>query len=362
MRLFTVGPVEMLDEIRELGGEMVPYFRTAEFSELMLDTDRLLKKQMGAEELAKGIYLTASGSAAMEAAVLNCFSTEDKLLIVNGGSFGQRFVDICRIHSLPYEEIKLAAAEEFTAEHLAKYNPADFTGFLVNIDETSTGQLYDIGLISDFCRRGNLYLVVDAISSFLCDEYEMAKYDIDVTIISSQKGLCVPPGMSVVMLSERITEERVKKSRYASLYFDFKNYLHNFERGQTPYTPAVGICVQMNRALHLVEKEGLANHLAHVQKVAVDFRSKAIEQLPVKLPAYPLSNAVTPLIFQQPIAYKVFETLKDEYDIFVNPTGGATHDTVLRVAHIGKTDTADNDMLLKYMKLAVAKICKKRKT
>ena len=354
MRLFTIGPVEMRDEIRALGGEAVPYFRTPEFSDLMLDSARLLKKLMGTAETSQSIYLTASGSGAMEAAVLNCFTPEDRLLIVNGGSFGQRFVDICHLHGIPYEEIRLSFGEVLSEKHFAAFADTPLTGVLVNIDETSTGQLYDIQLISDFCRRRGLYLMVDAISSFLCDPYEMDRSGIDVTIISSQKGLCVPPGMSVVLLNRRIWEERVEKSPLRSLYFDFRAYAADFARGQTPFTPAVGICVQMNRALHLIEAQGLASHLAHIAEVARDFREKAVARLPVKVPAYPLSNAITPLLFPKGNAYRVFERLKDSCDIMVNPTGGSLHDTVLRVAHIGKTETKDNDVLLQAMEKVIA--------
>jgi aspartate aminotransferase-like enzyme len=85
------------------------------------------------------------------------------------------------------------------------------------LHETSTGQLYDIKMISKFCKKNNMYLIVDAISTFLCDEYHMDENDIDVTIISSQKGLCVAPGMSMVAINSRILKERVMNNN-VSLY------------------------------------------------------------------------------------------------------------------------------------------------
>lgn len=352
MRLFTVGPVQMREDIKRSGID-IPYFRTQEFSELMLDSDRILKKLAGTNDTSKTIYLTASGTAAMEATIMNCFTPSDRLLIINGGTFGQRFVDLAHIHNIPYEEITLATGEVLNREHFIPFESTAFTALLVNIDETSTGQLYDIRLLSDFCTKKNMYLIVDAISSFLCDSYEMDKYHIDATIISSQKGTCIAPGLSMILLSERILKDRVEKSQIASLYFDFKSYLDNFTRGQTPFTPAVGICIQLNKALHLIEEIGLENHLAHIAEVADDFRRR-ITELPVKVPAYPLSNAITPIYFDEPIAYKVFETLKDKYDIMVNPTGGKLHDTVLRIAHIGDTTIKDNTVLIEKLKAAIA--------
>ena len=354
MRLFTVGPVEMFDEIKKVRADKdsVPYFRTAEFSKLMLETDALFRKFAKAEKNAKSIYLTASGTAAMEATVMNCLNAEDNVLVINGGTFGQRFADICVIHGIPYDEVKLECGEALTQASLINFENNTYTALLVNIDETSTGQLYDIKLLADFCKRHDMYLIVDAISSFLCDEFDMAANGVDVMITSSQKGACISPGLSMVLLSERMLRERVLKQHIKSLYFDFKDYLKNFERGQTPYTPAVGICIELYTALKMVEKIGLSQHLKNVAAVAEDFRER-IKELPVSIPGYTLSNAITPVIFDQPIAYKIFEILKDEYDIFVNPTGGKMHDTSFRVAHIGQTSPKDNEFLVDCIKKAI---------
>lgn len=358
MKLFTVGPVEMFDAVKNVRrNKDVPYFRTREFSELMIDTDRLLKKFIGTAETSDAIYLTASGTAAMEATIVNCFSQKDNLLIINGGTFGQRFVDICNIHQIPHVDIELAYDEKFSREHLEKFRDVDLTGLLVNIDETSTGQLYDIELISEFCKAKNIFLVVDAISSFLCDPFDMDKYGIDAAIISSQKGICVEPGMSIIILNEKIMQERVLRSHIASLYFDFKIYKENFKRGQTPFTPAVGICMELNAAMHMIEEKGLNNHLREVAELAADFREKIIS-LPVSIPEYPLSNAITPLIFEQDIAYRVFEILKARYEIMVNPTGGKLHNKSLRVAHIGQLTKTDNDLIIRSISEIISQILK----
>ena len=356
MRLFTVGPVEMFDEIKAVRrGTDVPYFRTKEFSDLMLDTDRLLKKFAGTAESSETIYLTASGTGAMEAAVLNCFTPSDRLLVVNGGTFGQRFVDICALHGIPHAEIRLAFGEVLEARHFEEFENDNFTGLLINIDETSTGQLYDIRLISDFCRRKKMCLMVDAISSFLCDPLNMDESGIDVMIASSQKGACISPGLSMVVLNRRTLEERVMKDHVRPLYFDFRIYVENFKRGQTPFTPAVGICLELQAAMHLIERKGLDKHLQDIAEVARDFRER-VRSLPVDVPKYPLSNAITPIIFREDIAYKVFEVLKDRYDIMVNPTGGALHEKALRIAHIGQTTKADNAMLLAAIEKAIADV------
>ena len=104
---FTVGPVMSDDVVCAIGAEQVPYFRTPEFSAVMLENEKLMKKFAKAGNDARVVFITGSGTAAMEATVMNVFDRTDKILVVNGGSFGQRFVELCQIHEIPYEEIKL---------------------------------------------------------------------------------------------------------------------------------------------------------------------------------------------------------------------------------------------------------------
>ena len=245
---FTVGPVMSCEEVRTIGAEQVPYFRTPEFSKIMFENENLMKKFAKADENARVVFLTGSGTAAMEAAVINVFDTKDKVLIVNGGSFGQRFVKICQIHQIPYTEIKLEIGKKLTQEMLDQYDGKDYTGFLVNIHETSTGVHYDPVMISEFCKKNNMFLLVDAISSFLADEFDMEKLGVDLMLTGSQKALACPPGISVIVLSEHAVQ-RVYEKTPQCLYLDLKEALKNGERGQTPFTPAVGILRQIHARL-----------------------------------------------------------------------------------------------------------------
>ena len=102
---FTVGPVMSDDVVCAIGAEQVPYFRTPEFSAVMLENEKLMKKFAKAGNDARVVFITGSGTAAMEATVMNVFDRTDKILVVNGGSFGQRFVELCQIHEMPYAEI-----------------------------------------------------------------------------------------------------------------------------------------------------------------------------------------------------------------------------------------------------------------
>ncbi len=341
---FTVGPVQSSEAVRAIGAEHVPYFRTPEFSAVMLESEEWMKRFAKAPEGARAVFLTGSGTASMEAAVMNVFTPADKVLLVNGGSFGQRFHELCQIHQIPFEEIRLSTGKALTAEHLAPYENQGFTGFLVNIHETSTGVRYDPELIGDFCRRNGLFLVVDAISSFLADEFRMADWGVDVMITGSQKALACPPGISVMVLSPKAVE-RIEHNQVRSLYFDLKSALKNGERGQTPFTPAVGTLLQIHARLKEIEQNGgVEAETAKIAALAADLRSR-IADLPLDICSEALSNAVTPLMTRNCSAYDIFTVLKDEYGIWVCPNGGEFKERIFRIGHIGELTAEENRIL-----------------
>ena len=342
---FTVGPVMSSDAVRAIGADQVPYFRTAEFSDVMLENEKLIRKFAKASDDSRVVFLTGSGTAAMEAGVMNCLNKEDKALVVNGGSFGHRFVQLLELHDVPHTEIVLGHGKALKKEMLDQYEGKGYTAFVVNLHETSTGVHYDIDMISDFCKRNGMFLLVDSISSFLADEFNMEKLGVDVMLTGSQKALACPPGVSVIVLSPKAIA-RIENNNPKCMYFDLKDALKNGERGQTPFTPAVGILRQINARLKEIDAEGgVSEENKKIAELAADFREK-IKGLPFEIVSEAMSNAVTPLHPTTANAYDIFLTLKDEYVIWVCPNGGDMKDTIFRVGHIGALTKEDNTTLV----------------
>ncbi|MBR6251341.1 MAG: alanine--glyoxylate aminotransferase family protein [Bacteroidales bacterium] len=342
---FTVGPVQSNDAVRAIGAEQVPYFRTAEFSELMLENETLIKKFAKSGEQSRVAFMTCSGSGGMETAIMNTLTPKDKAIVVNGGSFGERFVELLTLHEIPFTEIKLEPGKALKAEHLAPYENQGYTTFLVNKHETSTGVHYDINLISDFCKRNGLFLIVDTISTFLTDPFNMEELGADIMITGSQKALACPPGIAVMVFSPRALK-RIEETKCKCQYLDLKLALKNQERGQTPWTPAVGILRQINVRLKQIDAEGgVEAEIARTAKLANYFRER-IKDLPFEIVSESLSNAVTPLHPTTVSAYDIFLKIKDEYGMWICPNGGSMKDTIFRVGHIGYLTTADYDKLI----------------
>lgn len=346
---FTVGPVMASEEIRSIGAEQVPYFRTAEFSELMKENEKYILEFAKAPRGSRAVFMTCSSTGSMEATVINCLSDKDKVLIINGGSFGQRFVKLCEIHGVPYVSLDLERGKSLTRERLYEYDNQGFTALLVNVDETSTAVLYDTMMLGEFCKKNNMFFICDCVSAFLADRFDMESCGADVMITGSQKVLACPPGISIIVLSERAVE-RVENASVKTMYFDISDALKNGERGQTPFTPAVGILIQINARLKEIQKMGGADaEIARVSNQAKDFRKK-ITDLPFEIVSESLPNAVTSLHPTTASAYDIFVTLKDEYGIWVCPNGGDQKDTIFRVGHIGAINSDDNDALISALK------------
>ena len=194
-----------------------------------------------------------------------------------------------------------------------------------------------------------MFYVCDCVSAFLSDYFDMGKCGADVMITGSQKVLACPPGVSMIVLSPRAID-RISNSRVKSMYFNLAEVLKNMERGQTPFTPAVGIIRQINARLKEISSTGGADaEISRVAAQAEDFRMK-VKELPFEFFSESPANAVTPLHPLNVDAYEIFVHLKEYYDIWICPNGGTLKSSIFRVGHIGSLTHDDNTTLINAFK------------
>lgn len=349
MKLFTVGPVQMYPETLRIASQQEPYFRTPEFSATMQEIQEDFLNSVNAPDGTSFAALTASGTGAMDAAIRSCFLPSDRLLIIDGGSFGHRFTEICKTYHIPYDSIVLPFGTGFEPKMLHPYEGGGYTALAVNLSETSTGQAYDGMLLGAFCRRNGMYCIVDAVSAYLADAIDMEVMGIDLLLTASQKALALAPGLSLVAAGRRLTEERIMKNERASYYLDLKEHFINQKRGQPPFTSAVGTVLTLSQRLKAIREQGIEAVTEEHHQRAVYFRKYA-EKLGLPIPQYQLSNSCTPILFPKGGARRVYEQLKTNYDIFLTPSGGALADRLLRVGHLGNLLFSDYDELYQRLK------------
>lgn len=285
-----VFPGEIEPEILAVAAGEIPYMRTADFSRRVKAMERSLLSLAGCRD-GRVIIYTSSGTGAMDAVVTNYVAARGKALVVDGGSFGHRWADLCRYYDLPHAvmPVGFGADIDFTLldSIVEREQPAVL---LMQHHETSTGQKFDLHRVSSLCRRHGVSLVVDAISSFLADPFDMDSMGIDIAITSSQKGLNIQPGLAIVMISKNLEDFQWCRRGY---YFDFVENLRNLTRGQTPYSPATMLFLQLEARLAQLEADGGAESaIRRTERHAAFFR-RLCREYGWTIPAVTPSNAIT---------------------------------------------------------------------
>jgi len=344
--IFTPGPVKMSKEILEIGSKQTPYFRNQAFSDVVLRSEELLLEFLNAPKGSRVVFLTASGTAGMEASVMNLLNSNDNALVVTGGGFGERFASLCESYSIKHDRLNPNMGNLKDIDTLV--DGSKYSAFVVNAHETSVGLLYDLEAIGGFTKKHNLFNIVDAISMFVTDEINMQKHNIDAVIVSGQKGLALPPGLTMVVLSPKAMD---RLNSVNSHYFNFKNYLKDGERGQTPYTPAVTIILQLLARLEQIKKDGgIESTIQKAKEIATYFREQ-IKDLPLEFYTNFMPNAMTTLTPKNSkSAFDIVQDLEDNYKIVICPNGGELRDKIFRVSHMGDMTKEDVNLLVNSLK------------
>lgn len=354
-KLFTIGPVQMYESTLRVRSRQLPYFRTTDFSNTIKNCDDLLKDLIGANKNSKVMYLTSSGTGAMSATVSNFISKKDRVLIINSGNFGKRICEICDSLNIDFDQINVKFNQNLDLVLLNNHLDYKYKAVFVVAHETSTGYLTDLSEISAFCKKNKSLLIVDAITTFLCDQFKMDELGVDIAIISSHKGLCISPGIAMTVINEK-SLNKINNNGDADFYFDYNKYISNLSNYQTPYTPAIGIILELEDILLKIKNLGLKHWLDEVENKAELFRNSLDSR--VSIPKHNLSNAITPILFKGNIAKHMYDVLVQNYSYVTNPSGGEFAKNMLRISHIGNLSRKDFLKLNKAISIELNKLNK----
>ncbi len=341
-RLLAPGPTPVPPEVLEAMARPLIHHRTKDFEDLFEEVRSGLSwlYQAGGDV----ITLAASGSGGMEASVSNLLSPGDSALVVEGGKFGERWVEICRAFGVEADVISVepgrsAGASEVGARLKAGVHKAVF----VQASETSTGAKHDVQAIAEATREASpeTLLVVDAITALGVYDLRPEEWDLDVVITGSQKALMLPPGLAVVWLSERAwaATERAKLPRY---YFDLAIERKSQSKNTTAWTPAISLVVGLRAALEMMQKEGLpeifARHARLARATRAGLRALDLEIFPRDL----LSESVSAVPVPEGIDGKAVPRLMQrEQGITIAGGQGDLSGKIFRIGHMGYVDDSD---------------------
>lgn len=339
-RLFTPGPVPLPPSVIKALGQQIIHHRTPEFTKIFLETRQNLQKLLNTQRDV--LMFASSGTGAMEACIVNFFSQNDKVLVINAGKFGERWRDLGKSFGLNVIDYQIEWGKTYEIEkvnQIVKDNP-DIKGILVQHSETSTTTLHNLKLLADISNNlDDCLLVVDGITSVGVYRVFPEEIGIDLLITGSQKALMLPPGLSILYYSEK-AEKRLENSNLPKYYFSVKAESKKQLKGQTAYTPAINLIVALNESLNIIFQEGLEN-LEKRHSILAQMTREAMREIGLKLLSESPANSATGVYTPENIDADIFR--KELQKIGVRVAGGQDHlkGKIIRIAHMGYFDYLD---------------------
>lgn len=353
--LMTPGPTPVPEDIRNEMAKPIIHHRTKEYQAIFKDATEALKKLF--KTSGDVFTFTSSGTGAMEASIVNVLSSGDKIIVVRGGKFGERFGDIAKAYGVEVIPIDVewgsAPEPDIIAETLKK-NPG-VKGVYTTLCETSTATVYDIKAIGRVVRDTEALFVVDIISGLGADDFENDAWGVDIAICGSQKGLMIPPGLAFCSVSEKAWKA-VETSKLPKFYFDFKKYKKSYLNTDTPFTSAITLVIGLKRAVEAINKKGVDNVIAEHKKLAEAFRA-ASRAMGLEIFSKSPSSAVSGINSPSGInADDIVKLLKTEYGVTFAGGQENLKGKIFRVAHMGGIDEEHTLESIKALEEALSKL------
>ncbi len=353
--LMTPGPTPVPEDIRNEMAKPMIHHRTKEYQAIFKDATEGLKKIF--KTSGDLFTFTSSGTGAMEASIVNVLSPGDRIIVVRGGKFGERFGDIAKAYGVEVIPIDVEWGDAPNPEVIkeAIRNNPSVKGVYTTLCETSTATVYDIKAIGEVVKKTNALFVVDIISGLGADKFENDAWGVDIALCGSQKGLMIPPGLAFCSVSQKAWKA-AEESKLPKFYFSFKKYKKAYMDTDTPFTSAITLVIGLKKAVETINKKGVDNVIAEHENMAKAFR-EACKALGLAIFSRHPSSAVTGVNSPAGIsADEIIKLLKTEFGVTFAGGQDTLKGKIFRCAHMGGIDTEHTIESLKALEQALTKL------
>ena len=342
--LLIPGPTPVPAEVLSAMSHPMINHRSADFKSVLNEVTEGLKWAYQTKNDV--MILTASGTGAMEASIVNTLSPGDKVLIVNIGAFGSRFVKIAKAYGLTIDEIKVergkAADPKLIEQKLKADKNKEIKAVIFQHNETSTGVLNDVKSIAAIVSDHGALSIVDAVSGLLTADLRVDEWGLDVVASGSQKAFMVPPGMAFVCMSQKAWKA-TETAKLPKFYFDLAAAKKFAQTGETPWTPCLPIAFGMQVSMRMLKAEGLDNIFKRHEKLSSAVRA-GVRALGFGLLADDscASKAVTAVIPPAGIdAEALRKAVREQYGVVLAGGQEDLKGKIFRIGHLGFMDKMD---------------------
>lgn len=341
MKLMIPGPVELSpDVLAEMSRPLIGH-RTPDFNEILIYCWDTLKKVFQTENDV--LLVTASGTAAMDAAISNTIGEGEEVVCITGGKFSERFVKIVKAFGGVVREVPVEWGKAVEPDDVeAVVSESDAKAITLTHNETSTGILHDAEAIGKIAKEHDLLFIMDGITSIGGDEVKTDDWGVGICITGSQKCLAAPPGMAMVAVSDKAWEV-IEESAPKSFYLNLLLYRESMKKKTTPFTPSVPLIFGLKRALENLEEEGLENRIKRHRTLAKATR-EAIKAMGLDLFADEAhaSNTVTAMKIPDGLTDDdIRGGLKRDYGILIAGGQDQVRGKIFRIGHMGNVNQKD---------------------
>ena len=356
--LRTPGPTPVPDDIVEAMSNPMINHRGPEFRDMISRvTDQLKQVFMTQNDL---FILTASGTGALEASLVNTLSPGDKVIAATAGSFGDRFIDLARAYGADVTvlEFEWGAAVDPDAIRRALLDDPSVKAVMVTHNETSTGITHPLAEMSAVVKgEFDKLLLVDAVSSLGCIPLPVDGWNCDMVGTASQKGFMIPPGLAFISVSEAAWEAQ-QTATMPRFYFDLESAKSYLERGQTPFTPAVAAMYGLSMGLDKILDEGLENVYERHASIA-QYTRESMKNLGLELLAEDetyASNTVTAIKMPAGVDHsKLIGLMRSEENVVLAAGQGKLTTDIFRIGHLGHVVQEDIEEVVDALKTVLPK-------
>ena len=342
--LFVPGPTNVPDRVLRAMVVSMEDHRSPKFPQLALECLNGLKPIFKTTTGTPFIF-PSSGTGCWEAALMNCLSPGDKVVIARFGQFSHLWADMSQRLGLEVEILDCEWGEGAPIERYRHVLEADtgrkIKAVLATHNETATGVTSDIaGLRKAMDEVGHpAFLFVDAVSSLGSIDFRMDEWKVDVCVSGSQKGLMLPAGLGITCVSEKALEARRSTAKNPRCYFDYLDMINQNKNGYFPYTPALSLLYGLKESLRAIEDEGLENIFKRHAYLAAGTRA-AIQQgwkldVCAKAPQW-YSDTVSAVVVPEGVdAAKIIDRAFRRYNLSLGAGLSKVAGRVFRIGHVG---------------------------
>jgi len=289
------------------------------------------------------VLYPSSGTGAWEAAISNVLSPGDRVIVAETGMFSNQWADLTRRFGITVDLIpgdwRHGADPDEIAKRLREDREKKIAAVMLAHNETATGvtsRVRDVRAAIDSAGHPAL-LMVDTVSSLASIDYRHDEWRVDVMVCGSQKGLMLPPGLGINVVSRKALEAS-KRARLPRSYFDWTPIIEANAQGFYPYTPPTSMFFGLRESLRILHEEGLENTFARHARLAEATRRAVVGWGLEILARDPreYSNTVTAVLVPENVdADGVRLKILERFDVSLGVGLGRVKGKIFRIGHLG---------------------------